>query len=95
MSRLIDTRELYNVVTRRKDEYGRLADEVDNIVEEMVKETPTVHAIRLDKIKKAREEISKQFVDLQDGSEEWRSYVNETVLECVEILDKLIESEGQ
>ena len=95
MSRLIDTRELYNVVTRRKDEYGRLAVEVDNIVEEMVKETPTVQAIRLDKIKKARDEISKQFVDLQDGSEEWRSYVNETVLECVEILDKLIESEGQ
>lgn len=55
----------------------------------------TIQAIPLDKIKKAREEISKQFVDLQDGSEEWRSYVNETVLECVEILDKLIaESEG-
>lgn len=53
-----------------------------------------VKAIPLDKIKKAREEISKQFVDLQDGSEEWRSYVNETVLECVEIMDKLIESEG-
>lgn len=95
MSRLIDTSELHNVVTRRKDEYGRLAVEVDNIVEEMVKETPTVKAIPLDKIKKAREEISKQFVDLQDGSEEWRSYVNEAVLECVEILDKLIaESEG-
>lgn len=53
-----------------------------------------VKAISIDKIKKAREEISKQFVDLQDGSEEWRSYVNETVLECVEIMDRLIESEG-
>lgn len=53
-----------------------------------------VKAIPLDKIKQAREEISKQFVDLQDGSEEWRSYVNETVLECVEIMDRLIESEG-
>lgn len=52
-----------------------------------------VKAIPLDKIKQAREEISKQFVDLQDGSEEWRSYVNETVLECVEIMDRLIESE--
>ena len=52
-----------------------------------------VKAIPLGKVKQAREEISKQFVDLQDGSEEWRSYVNETVLECVEILDKLIESE--
>lgn len=47
-------------------------------------------AIPLSKVKQAREEISKQFVDLQDGSEEWRSYVNETVLECVEIMDKLI-----
>lgn len=52
-----------------------------------------VKAISIDKIKKAREEITKQFVELQDGSEEWRSYVNEAVLECVEILDKLIESE--
>jgi hypothetical protein len=51
---------------------------------------PTVKAIPLDKVKQAREEITKQFVDLQDGSEEWRSYVNETVLECVEIMDKLI-----
>jgi hypothetical protein len=50
----------------------------------------------LDKTKQAREEITKQFVDLQDGSEEWRSYVNETVLECVEIMDKLIaESEDE
>lgn len=53
-----------------------------------------VKAIPLDKVKKAREEISKQFVDLQDGSEEWRSYVNETVLECVEIMDKLIAENG-
>lgn len=54
-----------------------------------------VKAISIDKIKKAREEITKQFVDLQDGSEEWRSYVNETVWGCVEIMDKLIaESEG-
>lgn len=49
-----------------------------------------VKAISLEKVKKAREEITKQFVDLQDGSEEWRSYVNEAVLECVEIMDKLI-----
>ena len=37
-----------------------------------------------------REEIGKEFVDLQDGSEEWRSYVNETVLSCYEIVDKHI-----
>lgn len=33
-------------------------------------------------------EVKKQLVDLQDGSEEWRSYVNDTVLETLEIIDK-------
>lgn len=72
------------------DEYEVKIGRIRRIVEDAEDK-----AIPLDKVKKAREEISKQFVDLQDGSEEWRSYVNETVLECVEILDKLIaESEG-
>ena len=39
----------------------------------------------LDKI---REEVNKLFVSLGDGSEEWRSCVNETVLEVLQILDK-------
>ena len=94
MSRLIDTRELYNVVTRRKDEYGRLAVEVDNIVEEMVKETPTVQAIRLDKIKKAREEIDSKYDDLASCFCEREEGRNEMIEEVLEILDKLIESEG-
>lgn len=49
-------------------------------------------AVSLEEVKKAREEIMKQGVNLQDGSEEWRSYVNETVLDCVEIMNKLIAS---
>lgn len=70
------------------DEYETKIERIREVVDDAEdKEIPT------DKIKKAREEISKQFVDLQDGSEEWRSYVNETVFECVEIMDKLIESE--
>jgi hypothetical protein len=47
MSRLISTSDLHNVVTKRKAEYGKLATLVDNIVEDMVKETPT--AIRIPK----------------------------------------------
>ena len=41
-------------------------------------------------LEKIKAEIGKEFVDLQDGSEEWRSYVNESVLECYEIVDKHI-----
>lgn len=47
-------------------------------------------AVSLEEVKKAREEIIKQGVNLQDGSEEWRSYVNDTVLDCVEIMNRLI-----
>lgn len=94
MSRLIDTRELYNVVTKRKDEYGRLAVEVDNIVEEMVKETPTVQAIRLDKIKQAREQIASSLNGLyeDDYAEKVAKFYIERDLR---ILDKLIESGGK
>lgn len=45
MSRLISTSDLHNVVMKRKTEYGKLATLVDNIVEDMVSETPT--AIRI------------------------------------------------
>lgn len=47
MSRLINTRDLHNVVTKRKADYGKLATLIDNIVEGMVEETPT--AIRIPK----------------------------------------------
>ena len=44
----------------------------------------------INELEKIKEEIGKEFVDLQDGSEEWRSYVNDAVLSCYEILEKHI-----
>lgn len=88
MSRLIDATELNGY------KFGLISPYAQKLFHNTINSAPTIKAIPLDKIKEAREEITKQFVDLQDGSEEWRSYVNETVLECVEIMDKLIESEG-
>lgn len=78
MSRLISTSDFRNVVTKRKSEYGKLATLISAIVDEMVRETPTVPAIPLDKVKKAREEIIA---------------TNDCTFAIVEILDKLIESE--
>ena len=43
-----------------------------------------------EELEKIKHEIGKEFVDLQDGSEEWRSYVNEAVLSCYEIIEKHI-----
>lgn len=42
----------------------------------------------VEELEKIKQEIGKEFVDLQDGSEEWRSYVNEAVLSCYEIIDR-------
>ena len=90
MSRLIDATELNGY------KFGLISTYAQELFHDTINSAPTIKAIPLDKVKKAREEISKQFVDLQDGSEEWRSYVNETVLECIEIMDKQIaESEGE
>lgn len=46
----------------------------------------------IEELEKIKHEIGKEFVDLQDGSEEWRSYVNETVLSCYETVDKHIKT---
>ena len=44
----------------------------------------------IEELEKIKEEIGKEFVDLQDGSEEWRSYVNDAVLSCYEIVENRI-----
>ena len=44
----------------------------------------------IEELEKIKHEIGNEFVDLQDGSEEWRSYVNDAVLSCYEIVDKQI-----
>lgn len=91
MAEYIDKSEVLEL----KRDYGEGQYSMMLIDPALVKKLPTADVVERKKVKQAREEITKQFVDLQDGSEEWRSYVNEAVLECVEILDKLIaESEG-
>lgn len=50
MSKYINTEELHKVVLKRKTEYGSLADLIDNIVEEMVKETPYADVVEREKI---------------------------------------------
>lgn len=40
---------------------------------------------------KIKEDVQHSFVDLQDGSEEWRSYVNDAVLEIFESIEKHME----
>lgn len=50
MSKYIDTEKLHKVVLKRKAEYGSLADLIDNIVEEMVKETPYADVVERKKI---------------------------------------------
>lgn len=49
MSKYINTEDLHKVVLKRKVEYGSLADLIDNIVEEMVKETPYADVVEKDK----------------------------------------------
>lgn len=49
MSKYIDTEKLHKVVLKRKAEYGSLADLIDNIVEEMVKETPYADVVEKDR----------------------------------------------
>lgn len=44
----------------------------------------------IEELEKIQHEIGNEFVDLQDGSEEWRSYVNDAVLSCYEIVEKHI-----
>ena len=48
MSKYINTEDLHKVVLKRKTEYGSLADLIDNIVEEMVKETPYADVVEKD-----------------------------------------------
>ena len=43
-----------------------------------------------EELEKIKAEIGEEFVDLQDGSEEWRSYVNDAVLSCYEIVENRI-----
>ena len=96
MGRLIDTSELHNVVMRRSKEYGRLETEVDHIVEEMVKETPTVRAIKTDRVRQAREEIKNinpVYTILGNGIKVLKN-CDDVKAEVLAIMDKLIAENG-
>ena len=54
-------------------------------LDKILKRTTTI-----EELEKIKAEIGEEFVDLQDGSEEWRSYVNDAVLSCYEIVEKRI-----
>ena len=43
----------------------------------------------IEMLQEIADEIAEQGVDLRDGSE-WRNYMNETVIDCLEIIDKHI-----
>lgn len=45
--------------------------------------------IPIEVLQEIADEIAEQGVDLRDGSE-WHNYVNETVIDCLEIIDKHI-----
>ena len=54
-----------------------------------VMDLPPVQAIPIEVLQEIADEIAEQGVDLCEGSE-WRNYVNETVIDCLEIIDKHI-----
>ena len=59
---------------------------IDNLIE-VISERPTIDAIKLDKVKQARDEIQNLNSSWDDGTVEMN--------EVLSILDKLIESEGK
>jgi hypothetical protein len=59
MSKYINTEDLHKVVLKRKVEYGSFADLIDNIIEEMVKETPYADVVEKEKIDRAIKRITK------------------------------------
>jgi len=66
MSRVISTGDLHNVVTKRKMEYGKLATLVNDIVEEMVGETPTANVIPIPEGATNGDMIKAMFPKCQD-----------------------------
>jgi chaperonin cofactor prefoldin len=82
MKRLIDADRLKEVVHRNT---------VGDLFDQFVDMQPTVKAISLDEVKKAREEIEQ----LKPNNPNYKWYKGETIAinKVLEILDKLIESE--
>ena len=87
--REIAIQDLESIKDNYIEGYGYEAHPIDTYyaIEYAIQYMETAVSNVLNDVKK---EISQQFVNLQDGSEEWREYVNDTVLESLEILDKHI-----
>ena len=61
MGRLINTDDLNNVVQVQSKEYGRLAVEIEHIVEDMVRQVTTAQDIS--PLKQLKEEVEKRLDD--------------------------------
>lgn len=75
----------------RKEHY-EMGDGCEFLVEALEKGIEALENQKsiIEQLEKAKHEIGNEFVDLQDGSEEWRSYVNDSVLSCYEIVENRI-----
>jgi hypothetical protein len=95
MSKLIDASNLKKAIHEKSFNSGMMNPiftytEIMN----MVDDSPTVHAIPLYKVKQAREKMESEiFESLDDNGNDW--FTAGKVWECMEILDKLIESEDK
>lgn len=91
--RLIDASNLKNTIHEKSFNSGMMNPiftyaEIMNMVDVL----PTINAIQLYKVKRAREKMeSEVFESLDENGNDW--FTASKVYECMEILDKLIESE--
>ncbi len=88
MGKLIDTDSL-----ERDAEWSEYYDDYMAYSQLQIREAEEVKAVRLDEIKKAREEIDGISEIVHDGVNHYYKDCAETKKEVLEILDKLIESE--
>lgn len=88
MSRLINTEDLHNVVMKRKTAYGKLATLVDNTVEEMVKETPTVDAVSREEYDLLRHQLADAWNRI-DELDKLNGNMREKIDKAIEEMQKL------
>lgn len=72
-------------------EWSDYYDGFTSYSQSQIDEAEEVKAIPLEKIKQAREEIANKYDDLANAWCEREEGKNETILDALEILDKLIE----
>lgn len=91
MSRLIEESSITNRLQKERKTFGVLGVDIVNWITGYVKECPTIHAIPLEKVKAAREEISDYNIkEHYFGSDSFLIGIANGMDKAVEILDKLI-----